>query len=88
MSQQETELKTVETCATCRFITYQRKAAEGPQHLFCENPELEQNESGLFFRPPKLAFSCNRWAMRGPDLGFVPTFMRDESAPTAPKIPT
>ncbi|MFN4250676.1 hypothetical protein [Deinococcus sp.] len=91
MSQQETELKTVETCATCRFITYQRKADEGPQHLFCENSELSQGVFGqppLFFRPPKLAFSCNRWALRGPDVGFVPTHIRDEPAPAAPKIPS
>lgn len=64
------------TCETCRFITYTRTARGGPQSLFCENPELQQKppeaKNGLFFIPPKLAYSCNRWAVRRPDLGFVP----------------
>lgn len=29
------------------------------------------------FVPPSLAFACNRYAERAPDLGMIPTHLRD-----------
>lgn len=72
------------TCASCRFINYTRVAGEQPRDLKCSNPELGQRhevDSALFvdgpFRPPNLAFGCTRHAERAPDIGMIPTRLRD-----------
>lgn len=71
------------TCATCRFIGYIRMAGQEPHNLTCANQELKQQPDiggGTFphlFIPPNLAFGCNRYAERAPDIGMIPTRLRD-----------
>lgn len=74
-----------QTCENCRFISFTRSSQNGVRDISCENPELQQSHlvdrdvlTNRFFSPPRLAFSCNRWAMRKPDLGFTPTHIRDQ----------
>lgn len=74
-----------QTCETCRFVNYTRRAEVGVTDISCHQTDLIQYQRdggksvgfGYPFRPPRLTFACNRWAARKPEIGFVPTHLTD-----------